>query len=90
MLAVFAGLRRFGVCLQVTTVIFDKTGTLTSGKPLVTAVVSLDPKWDQEEVSFDAGMCSERGALLVVWSLFVGMVYAPSFLLSLLSILLGL
>ena len=74
MLAVFAGLRRFGVCLQVTTVIFDKTGTLTSGKPLVTAVVSLDPEWDQEEVSFDAGMCAASavhfllcGPCLWVW-----------------------
>lgn len=50
--------RRAAVLLQVTTVVFDKTGTLTSGKPHITAVVSLDQEWDQEEVSRVEGVYS--------------------------------
>ncbi|MFT4083972.1 MAG: cation-translocating P-type ATPase [Nocardioides sp.] len=35
---------------RIDAVIFDKTGTLTTGRPIVTNVVSFDPRWQPEQV----------------------------------------
>ncbi len=46
---------------KINAIIFDKTGTLTHGKPVVTDVLIMNPRFSEEEVIFLAGS-SEKGS----------------------------